>query len=53
MYAGLETADTAEERADILVRELERTKAFDRKVLVIVPTTGTGWVTPTRRGASS
>lgn len=46
VYAGLETADTAEERADILVRELERTKAFDRKVLVIVPTTGTGWVTP-------
>jgi uncharacterized membrane protein len=29
---------------DVLVRELERTRAFDRKLLVIVPTTGTGWV---------
>ncbi|MBA0047962.1 alpha/beta-hydrolase family protein [Mycobacteroides sp. LB1] len=46
VYAGLETAGTAEERVDILVRELERTKAFERKVLVIAPTTGTGWVTP-------
>ena len=35
-----------EERADILVRELDRTRAFDRKVLVIVPTTGTGWINP-------
>ncbi len=46
MYAGLQTADTDEERAAILVRELERTRAFDRKVLVIVPTTGTGWINP-------
>ena len=30
----------------MLVRELERTRAFDRKVLVIVPTTGTGWINP-------
>ena len=28
------------------VRELERTGAFDRKLLVIIPTTGTGWVNP-------
>jgi uncharacterized membrane protein len=46
VYAGLQTADTDEERADVLVRELERTRAFDRKVLVIVPTTGTGWINP-------
>ena len=30
----------------VLLSELERTGAFDRKVLVIVPTTGTGWVNP-------
>ncbi|MGA9872540.1 MAG: alpha/beta hydrolase [Rhodococcus sp. (in: high G+C Gram-positive bacteria)] len=46
-YAGLETADTQEERLDIVVQELERTGAFEREALVVVPTTGTGWVNPT------
>lgn len=46
VYAGLETADTDAARMDVLVRELDRTGAFDRKLLVIVPTTGTGWVNP-------
>ncbi|WP_369803940.1 alpha/beta hydrolase [Mycobacterium sp. 1274761.0] len=46
VYAGLQTADTDRGRADILVRELDRTRAADRKVLVIVPTTGTGWINP-------
>jgi uncharacterized membrane protein len=46
VYAGLQTADTDERRMDVIVRELERTGAFDRKLLVIVPTTGTGWVNP-------
>ena len=30
----------------VLLSELERTRAFERKVLVIVPTTGTGWINP-------
>jgi uncharacterized membrane protein len=46
VYAGLQTADTDQERADVLVRELDRTRAADRRVLVIVPTTGTGWINP-------
>ena len=46
MYAGLQTADTDAGRMSVLLSELERTHAFDRKVLVIVPTTGTGWVNP-------
>ena len=46
VYAGLQTAATDEGRMDVVVRELERTGAFDRKLLVIVPTTGTGWVNP-------
>lgn len=46
-YAGLETAATQDERLDILVQELERTGAFQRAALVVVPTTGTGWVNPT------
>jgi uncharacterized membrane protein len=46
VYAGLETADSDQARADVIVRELMRTGAFDRKLLVIVPTTGTGWINP-------
>ena len=46
VYAGLQTADTDAARMDVLVRELDRTGAFDRKVLVIIPTTGTGWINP-------
>jgi uncharacterized membrane protein len=46
VYAGLETADSDRARADVIVRELERTGAFERKLLVIVPTTGTGWINP-------
>jgi uncharacterized membrane protein len=46
IYAGLETAPTIEGRLAVLLSELQRTKAFERKVLVIIPTTGTGWVDP-------
>jgi uncharacterized membrane protein len=46
IYAGLATADTIEGRLAVLLSELERTHAYERKVLVIVPTTGTGWVDP-------
>ncbi|KUI37642.1 hypothetical protein AU195_18525 [Mycobacterium sp. IS-1496] len=46
VYAGLQTADTDEQRIAVVLSELERTGAFDRELLVIVPTTGTGWVNP-------
>ena len=46
VYAGLQTAADVHDRADVVVRELERTGAFDRKALVVVTTTGTGWVDP-------
>lgn len=46
VYAGLHTAETEDQRIAVLLSELERTHAFDRKLLVIVPTTGTGWVNP-------
>jgi uncharacterized membrane protein len=46
VYVGLQTAATDEERMAVLMSELERTGAFDRKVLVIIPTTGTGWINP-------
>ncbi|KGI69871.1 alpha/beta hydrolase [Mycolicibacterium rufum] len=46
VYVGLQTADTDDARMAVLLSELERSGAFDRKVLVIAPTTGTGWVNP-------
>jgi uncharacterized membrane protein len=46
VYAGLRSAGSAEERAALAVRELERTGAFQRAVLSVVTTTGTGWVDP-------
>lgn len=46
IYAGLQSGATTEDRVALLLSELQRTKAFERKLLVIVPTTGTGWVDP-------
>src|SRR6201998_3463655 len=46
IYAGLQTADSTEGRVAVVLSELQRTHAFDRKLLVIIPTTGTGWVDP-------
>ena len=46
IYAGLATAGTDEARVNVILSELQRTGAFSRKLLVIVPTTGTGWVDP-------
>ena len=44
VYAGLDSAPSARERAALAVQELERTGAFDRAVLGVVTATGTGWV---------
>lgn len=46
VYIGQEQADTAEQRASLAVRELSRTGAFDRAVLVLAVPTGTGFVDP-------
>ena len=46
IYAGLQTAPTTEARVAVLLSELQRTHAFERTLLVIMPTTGTGWVDP-------
>lgn len=45
-YVGLKSADTIEQRADLALQELIRTKAFERKVLIVATTTGTGWLDP-------
>ena len=44
VYAGLAGDDTIQGRADLLLAELKRSGAFNRKVLVVATTTGTGFL---------
>lgn len=44
VYAGLRPDGDLKATAATVVAELKRTKAFDRKVLAVYTTTGTGWV---------
>ena len=46
IYAGLASADGPEAQAALAVRDLERAGGFQRKNLVVVNTTGSGWVDP-------
>lgn len=46
VYAGVDSGPDARSRAELAVRELERTGAFDRAVLVVAGATGTGWLEP-------
>ena len=46
VYAGLQSAGSLEERAHLVLDELKRVGAFDREVLVVATTTGTGWLDP-------
>ena len=46
VYAGLNSADSIAAESTLVVRELERTGAFNRKVIVVAMTTGTGWLNP-------
>ena len=45
-YVGLAAAEAVGDRAALAVEELERAGGFERSVLVVVTTTGTGWVDP-------
>jgi uncharacterized membrane protein len=45
-YAGLASAEDPGDRAALAVRDLQRAGGFDRSVLVVATTTGTGWVDP-------
>lgn len=45
-YVGLRSAETPAGRAQLLLDELIRMDAFDRRVLVIATTTGTGFLEP-------
>jgi uncharacterized membrane protein len=45
-YAGLDSADDTESRATLAVDDLERAGGFQRANLLVVTTTGSGWVDP-------
>lgn len=44
VYAGLKSAGSVTDRAELAIREMDRTGAFDRSVVAVVIPTGTGWV---------
>ena len=46
VYVGLNSADEIEDRAKLLLDEMVRAGAFDRKLLVVATPTGTGWMDP-------
>ena len=46
IYAGLASAKGAEAQAALAVKDLQRAGGFQRKYLVVVTTTGSGWVDP-------
>ena len=45
-YAGLASANDTEARAALAVHDLDRAGGFQRKNLLVVTTTGSGWVNP-------
>ncbi|MBY6069385.1 alpha/beta-hydrolase family protein [Leisingera aquaemixtae] len=46
VYAGVNTAETLEDRAKAAVTELTRAGGFNRSVLIVATPTGTGWLDP-------
>src|SRR5690606_11225977 len=52
VYVGMRAAETPEERARLALAELVRVKAFERKVLVVITPTGTGWIDPAAMDAA-
>lgn len=46
VYAGYNTGESLEERAQIALDELIRVGGFDREVLIVATPTGTGWLDP-------
>jgi uncharacterized membrane protein len=44
VYAGLDSASSTEDRAQLAVDDLKRAGGYNRKIIAVVTTTGTGWV---------
>ncbi|MBK3664373.1 alpha/beta-hydrolase family protein [Bradyrhizobium diazoefficiens] len=46
VYVGLGSGNTAQARARLALDELKRQHGFDRKILIVITPTGTGWIDP-------
>lgn len=46
VYVGLRSGATAQARARLALDELKRQHGFDRKILIVITPTGTGWIDP-------
>ncbi|WP_404525968.1 alpha/beta hydrolase [Bradyrhizobium diazoefficiens] len=46
VYVGLGSRNTAQARARLALDELKRQHGFERKILVVITPTGTGWIDP-------
>ncbi len=46
VYAGRESASSLSGEASLVLTELKRTHAFDRAVVAVATSTGTGWIDP-------
>ena len=46
VYAGVASEDDVRDRAELVVADLDRAGGFERRNLLVVTTTGTGWVEP-------
>ncbi len=44
IYSGIKSGTTAAERAQLAAEDLKRAGGYKRKIIVVVTTTGTGWV---------
>ena len=44
VYVGLRNADSLDDRVELALAELDRTNAWDREILAVYGTTGTGWI---------
>lgn len=46
VYVGLAGGGTAQARARLALEELKRQHGFERKILIVITPTGTGWIDP-------
>lgn len=51
VFAGLDSAEDAEGRAELAVQDLERAGGFGRSYLLVATTTGSGWLEPSSTSA--
>lgn len=44
VYVGIDSADSLDEQVDLAIAELDRTDAWERDVVAVLTSTGSGWI---------